>query len=147
MENSGINNNELLVTLTADIVAAHVTNNQVEIADVPSLVSSVHEALARLGQDQRVADERPEPAVSVRASVKKDHMTCLDCGRKMKMLKRHLRAEHSLSPDEYRKRWDLPADYPMAAPGYADARRDIAHRAGLGRRPSKKSGSVKTTKL
>ena len=146
MENSGINNNELLVTLTADIVAAHATNNRVEVADVPRLVARVHEALVQLGQDEQVANERPEPAVSVRASVKKDHMTCLDCGRKMKMLKRHLRAEHGLSPEEYRKRWDLPLDYPMAAPGYAEARRDIAYKAGLGRRSGKQSGSKKTTK-
>ena len=144
MENSGINNNELLVTLTADIVAAYATNNRVEVADVPRLVASVHEALARLGQDERVADERPEPAVSVRASVKRDQITCLDCGKKMKILKRHLQAEHGVSPDEYRKRWDLPADYPMAAPGYVEARRDIANKAGLGRRSDKQSGSRKT---
>ncbi len=135
--------NETLITLTSDIVAAHVSNNNVEVADVPTLISNVYSALSGLGEPVETEEERPEPAVSVRSSVKKDHLVCLDCGKKMKMLKRHLSTEHEMSPEEYRQRWDLSSDYPMVAPAYAETRRDLAHKIGLGRKPGQKRGRRK----
>ena len=134
---------ETLITLTSDIVAAHVSNNSVEVADVPNLITSVYGALSGLGQEQEAAEVIPDPAVSVRASVKKDHIVCLDCGKKMKMLKRHLMTEHNLTIDEYRARWNLGADYPMVAPDYAETRRDLAKKIGLGRKPGQKRGRKK----
>lgn len=129
---------ETLITLTSDIVAAHVSNNSVTVDDVPALISNVYSALSGLGGNGTNEEERPDPAVSVRASVKKDHIICLDCGKKMKMLKRHLSTEHDMSPEDYRQRWDLPSDYPMVAPDYADTRRDLAKKIGLGRKPGEK---------
>jgi predicted transcriptional regulator len=134
---------ETLITLTSDIVAAHVSNNNVEVDSVPSLISNVFNALSSLGEDANPADTRPDPAVSIRASVKKDHIICLDCGKKMKMLKRHLSTEHQLTPEEYRSRWDLGSDYPLVAPNYADTRRDLAKKIGLGRKPGQKRGRRK----
>ena len=134
---------ETLITLTSDIVAAHVSNNGVAVEDVPALISNVYAALAALDGTSVAEVARPDPAVSVRASVKKDHIVCLDCGKKMKMLKRHLSTEHDMTPDEYRQRWDLPGDYPMVAPDYADTRRDLAKKIGLGRKPGQKRGRKK----
>ena len=134
---------ETLITLTSDIVAAHVSNNSVSVDEVPTLISNVYSALSGLGGTGSTEDVRPDPAVSVRASVKKDHIVCLDCGKKMKMLKRHLNTEHDMTPDEYRARWDLPSDYPMVAPDYADTRRDLAKKIGLGRKPGQKRGRKK----
>lgn len=124
--------NETLVTLTADIVAAHVANNNVAVEDVQTLITNVHGALAGLGVPEET-EERAEPAVSVRSSIKPDHIVCLEDGKKMKMLKRHLMTDHNMTPDEYRKRWNLPRDYPMVAPEYAARRRDLAVQIGLGR--------------
>lgn len=107
--------NETLLTLAADIVSAHVSNNTVSCDDLPRLIQSVYGSLQGLGQEAP-AEHKPEPAVSVRASLKSDTLTCLDCGTKMKMLKRHLATDHGLSPAEYRARWGLNADYPMVAP-------------------------------
>ena len=129
---------ETLITLTSDIVAAHVSNNSVGVEDVPALIRNVHEALAGLGDAASAQEARPEPAVSVRASVKKEHIVCLEDGKKMKMLKRHLMTEHGMTPEEYRQRWDLPSDYPMVAPAYAETRRDLAKKIGLGRKPGQK---------
>lgn len=134
---------ETLITLTSDIVAAHVSNNAVEVDAVPSLITNVFNALSTLGEDASAAEVRPEPVVSIRASVKKDHIICLDCGKKMKMLKRHLSTEHQLTPEEYRARWDLGADYPLVAPNYADTRRVLAKKIGLGRKPGQKRGRRK----
>ena len=136
---------ETLITLTSDIVAAHVSNNSVAVDDVPTLISNVYSALSGLGGSGSVEETRPDPAVSVRASVKKDHIICLDCGKKMKMLKRHLSTEHDMSPEEYRQRWELPSDYPMVAPDYADTRRDLAKKIGLGRKPGQKRGRKKAS--
>ena len=143
MEEFETDMNETLITLTSDIVAAHVSNNSVEVADVPTLISNVYSALSGLGETVEPEEERPDPAVSVRSSVKKDHIVCLDCGKKMKMLKRHLSTEHDMSPEDYRQRWDLPSDYPMVAPAYAETRRDLAHKIGLGRKPGQKRGRKK----
>lgn len=134
---------ETLITLTSDIVAAHVSNNNVEVADVPALITTVYQALSGLGGEPVTEEARPEPAVSVRSSVKKDHLVCLEDGKKMKMLKRHLMTEHGMTPDEYRQRWGLGADYPMVAPDYAETRRDLAKKIGLGRKPGQKRGRRK----
>ena len=136
---------EMLITLTSDIVAAHVSNNNVAVEDVPTLITTVYGALAGLGGTPQVEEARPEPAVSVRASVKRDHLVCLEDGKKMKMLKRHLMTEHGMTPDDYRQRWGLAADYPMVAPDYAETRRDLAVKIGLGRKPGQKRGRKKKT--
>lgn len=133
---------EMLVTLTADIVSAHVSNNDVDVSDVPMLIASVHGALAGIGNDNQV-EEAPEPAVSIRSSIKHDHIVCLEDGKKMKMLKRHLMTDHGMTPDEYRARWGLGADYPMVAPDYAETRRVLAKKIGLGRKPGQKRGRNK----
>ena len=131
---------ETLITLTSDIVAAHVSNNNVGVEDVPSLITNVFAALSSLGGAMPAKEERPEPAVSVRSSVKKDHIVCLDCGKKMKMLKRHLSTEHGMTPEQYKARWDLGPDYPLVAPDYADTRRKLAKQIGLGKMPGQKRG-------
>ncbi len=127
--------NETLLDHVADIVSAHVSNNPVATSDLPSLIQSVHAALAALGQVSEPVEEKRAPAVSIRTSVKPDAVTCLECGAKMKMLKRHLGTEHSLTPAEYRARWNLAPDYPMVAPDYAAKRKELAVRIGLGRKP------------
>ena len=145
MEEIGTDMSETLITLTSDIVAAHVSNNNVDVADVPSLITTVYSALAGLGQKAAAPEVRPDPAVPIRSSVKKDHIVCLDCGKKMKMLKRHLSTEHGLTVDEYRARWGLGGDYPVVAPDYAETRRDLAKKIGLGRQPGQKRGRKKKT--
>ena len=122
---------EMLVTLTADIVAAHVSNNSVAISDVPLVIRSVHDALSGLGGAVE-PDVKQEPAVSIRASIKHDHIVCLEDGKKMKMLRRHLATDHGMTPDDYRAKWNLPKDYPMTAPAYAEKRRALAKEIGLG---------------
>ena len=131
---------ETLITLTSDIVAAHVSNNSVGVDDLSSLITSVYGALSGLGQDAVVPEKAPEPAVSVRSSVKPDHIVCLEDGKKLKMLKRHLMTHYNLTPEQYRARWNLPADYPMVAPNYAEKRRELAKKIGLGRKPGVKRG-------
>lgn len=126
---------ETLITLTSDIVAAHVSNNDVSVDDVPALITNVFGALSGLGEHAEPTEERPEPAVSVRASVKPDYIVCLEDGKKLKMLKRYLRTNYDMTPEEYRARWNLPSDYPMVAPNYAEKRRDLAKKIGLGRKP------------
>jgi len=130
---------ETLITLTSDIVAAHVSNNSLGVEDVPALIENVYGALAGLGAAAQV-EVKPEPAVSIRASIKNDHIVCLEDGKKMKMLKRHLMSDHGLTPAEYRARWALPADYPMVAPDYAEKRRTLAKKIGLGRMPGQRRG-------
>jgi predicted transcriptional regulator len=142
MENSAADTREMLITLTSDIVTAHVANNDVSVADVPALISNIYNALAGLGAEV-VEVARPEPAVSLRASVKNDHLVCLECGKKMKMLKRHLMTDHGMTPDDYRERWNLSGDYPMVAPDYAEKRRELAKKIGLGRKPGQRRGRRK----
>jgi predicted transcriptional regulator len=136
-------NNEMLITLTADIVAAHVSNNSVAVSDLPLLIGNVHTALSGLsgGTAPVVA---PEPAVPIRTSVKKDYIVCLEDGKKLKMLKRHLMTHYGMTPDDYRAKWGLPGDYPMVAPAYAETRRTLAKAIGLGRSPN--SGRKKKVK-
>lgn len=126
---------ETLINLTADIVSAHVGNNSVAVGDVPTLISNVYRALAGLDKPAPVEQAAPEPAVSVRTSVKHEYIVCLEDGKKLKMLKRHLATRYNLTPDQYRARWSLPADYPMVAPAYAEKRRELAKKIGLGRKP------------
>jgi predicted transcriptional regulator len=123
---------ETLVTLTADIVAAHVSNNSVAVSDLPLLIQNVHGALAGLGTPAQEPEVPQQPAVSIRASIKPDYIVCLEDGKKLKMLKRHLMTHYQMTPEEYRAKWKLPADYPMVAPKYAEQRRSLAKKIGLG---------------
>lgn len=131
MENA---DNEMLITLTADIVAAHVSNNSVAISDLPTLINNVHGALSGLSGGI-AAPTVLEPAVPIRNSIKKDYIVCLEDGKKLKMLKRHLMTSYGMTPDDYRTKWGLAADYPMVAPAYAETRRILAKAIGLGRAP------------
>lgn len=131
---------ETLITLTSDIVAAHVSNNSVSVSDLPTLITNVYSALSGLDQPVVIEEVAPEPAVSIRASVKNDHIVCLEDGKKLKMLKRHLATRYNMTPEQYRARWNLPADYPMVAPAYAEKRRELAKKIGLGRKPAPKRG-------
>jgi predicted transcriptional regulator len=121
-----------IIELTADIVSAHVANNNVATAELPELIRSVFAALSKTNEPLVETAARPEPAVSVRSSVKPDYIVCLEDGAKLKMLKRYLRTNFNMTPEEYRAKWDLPRDYPMVAPNYAEQRRTLAHKIGLG---------------
>ena len=134
---------ETLITLTADIVSAHVSNNSVSVNDLPNLIQNVHGALTGLGVEVEAPEIKPEPAVSVRSSVKPDYIVCLEDGKKLKMLKRHLMTHYQMSPEEYRSKWGLPADYPMVAPNYAEQRRSLAKKIGLGTKRSRETAARK----
>ena len=123
---------ETLIMLTAEIVAAHVSNNSVAVSDLPVLIANVHGALTGLGGPAPVEAIKQEPAVSVRSSIKPDFIVCLEDGKKLKMLKRHLMTHYQMTPEQYRAKWNLPADYPMVAPNYAEQRRTLAKKIGLG---------------
>ncbi len=123
---------DLMLTLTADIVAAHVSNNSVAVSDLPLLIANVHGALSSFGSPASAPEIRAEPKVSIRSSIKPDYIVCLEDGKQMKMLKRHLRTDHDMTPDQYRQKWGLNSDYPMVAPNYAEMRRTLAKSIGLG---------------
>ena len=123
---------ETLITLTADIVSAHVSNNSVAVNDLPVLIANVHNALRGLGEGMEEAAPKQEPKVSIRSSIKPDYIVCLEDGKKLKMLKRHLSSHYNMSPDQYRQKWGLNSDYPMVAPNYAEQRRTLAKKIGLG---------------
>jgi len=127
-------NTETLLGLTADIVASHVANNNVATNDLPSLISNVYSALSGLNSAAPSKQPEQEPAVSIRSSIKPDYLVCLEDGKKLKMLKRHLMTHYQMTPSDYRAKWKLPADYPMVAPNYAAQRRKLAHDIGLGRK-------------
>ena len=132
MDNELVQN---LSELTADIVSAYVSKNNIRPEDLPALISEVHSALAKApGGGPEPTPQPQEPAVSVRGSVKPDYIICLEDGKKFKSLKRHLRNEHNMSPDEYRAKWGLKKDYPMVAPAYSEARSNLAKTMGLGRK-------------
>jgi len=124
---------ELLVELTADVVAAYVSNNVVQTGDLPDLIANVHAALGTTAQGE---SSKPEviakPAVNVRKSIQHNELVCLECGKKFKSLKRHLMTYHNLTPEAYRAKWDLPANYPMVAPAYAEKRSQLAKKMKLG---------------
>jgi predicted transcriptional regulator len=127
-----IEHNDLLA-LTADIVSSHVANNSVAVNDLPALIQNVYGTLSGLGGKAAAAPApKAEPAVPIRQSIKPDYIVCLEDGKKLKMLKRHLMTAYGMTPDEYRAKWGLPADYPMVAPNYAEARRQLAKDIGLG---------------
>jgi predicted transcriptional regulator len=126
-----------LLGLTAEIVAAHVGNNSVAVGDLPNLINEVYRTLASVG-NAPAAPERPQPAVAVKKSVHPDYIICLEDGKKLKMLKRHLKTAYNMTPEEYRDRWGLPADYPMVAPNYAAHRSTLAKKIGLGTKPRKR---------
>lgn len=125
---------EELLRLGAEIVAAYVSRNSVSTDAVPEIIRSVHQTLETIVRGQPApAEERPKPAVPIGKSVQHDYIVCLEDGKKLKMLKRYLRSRYNMSPDEYRRRWGLPPDYPMVAPAYAARRSDFAKKIGLGR--------------
>ena len=136
-------NRDMLITLTSDIVAAHVGNNDVAVDQVSTLIANVHEALSGLAAEPAAREEPLKPAVPIRASVRPDYVTCLECGKKLTLLKRHLMTDHGLTPDEYRQRWNLAADHPLVAPNYAMQRRDLAVKIGLGH-TGRPNGNSKT---
>ncbi len=120
--------------LTRDIISVFVSNNAISPADLPGLITAVHATLQQLSEPQAPAPvARPTPAVPIRKSITPDHLVCLEDGKTFKSLKRHLRSKYNLTPEEYRARWNLPADYPMVAPNYANARSQLAKAMGLGK--------------
>jgi predicted transcriptional regulator len=123
-----------LLTLTTEIVAAHVSNNTVSVSDLPQLINQVYNSLANIGNLPAAPVERPQPAVPIKKSVQQDYIVCLEDGKKLKMLKRHLKTAYNMTPEAYRERWGLPADYPMVAPNYARQRSRLAKEIGLGTR-------------
>ena len=128
------NGANLLIELTAEIVAAYVSNNSVAANDLPNVISQVHAALGGTTTPVEEIMEKQKPAVTVRRSIQNDHLICLEDGQKYKSLKRHLMTHHGLTPEQYRERWELPADYPMVAPAYAEARSKLAKEMGLGQK-------------
>jgi predicted transcriptional regulator len=123
-----------LAEITVEIVSAYVAHNQVAASDLPKVISTVAGELRTLAREpQAPMPSKPEPAVPVRRSVRPDHLVCLICGKKQKLLKRHLAVEHELTPNQYRETFGLKSDYPMAAPNYAQQRRELALKIGLGR--------------
>ncbi|MER9300279.1 MucR family transcriptional regulator [Mesorhizobium sp. M0621] len=139
------NNTDVLIELTADVISAYVSNNPVPVGELPALIGQVHAALK--GTVGNVSAEMPEalkPAVPIRKSVTPDYIISLEDGKKFKSLKRHLSTHHGLTPDEYRAKWGLPADYPMVAPNYAAARSALAKTMGLGRKPKEPEPAAPT---
>ena len=126
-----------LLALTTEIVAAHVSNNTVAVGDLAQLINQVYQSLANIGSVPAAPVTRPQPAVSVKKSIQPDYLVCLEDGKKLKMLKRHLKTAYNMSPEAYRERWSLPPDYPMVAPNYAQIRSTLAKQIGLGRKAAK----------
>ena len=126
-------NRSELLELTSEIVAAHVSNNTLAVNDLPQLIKDVYFTLANVDENQGFP-ERLNPPVSIKKSVTPDFIVCLEDGKKLKMLKRHLKTANNMTPEEYRQRWSLPLDYPMVAPNYAKHRSDLAKEIGLGRK-------------
>ncbi len=123
-----------LLTLTTEIVAAHVSNNTVAVNDLPQLINQIYPSLANIGTAPAAPAARPQPAISVKKSIQPDYIVCLEDGKKLKMLKRHLKTAYNMTPESYRERWGLSSDYPMVAPNYARQRSRLAKEIGLGTR-------------
>ena len=137
------NDPNMLLGLTAQIVSAHVAHNTVSAESLPGLIQQVHLAMSRLGGPApEPVPEKPVPAVPIKRSVFPDYIVCLEDGKKLKMLRRHLQSAYGMSPEQYRSRWGLPTDYPMVAPAYAAKRSSLAKQIGLGRKPEEKSGTT-----
>lgn len=135
-----------LTEITADIVAAHVSNNSVAVSDLPNLIQRVYEALSSLGGGAAETKVEKNPVVSVRASIKPDYIVCMECGKKQKTLKRHLMSAHGTTPNQYRRDYGLPETYPMTAPNYSEQRREMAQKSGLGQKAGYKRSPRKTRK-
>ncbi|MCB5176326.1 MULTISPECIES: MucR family transcriptional regulator [Microvirga] len=130
------------IELAADIVSAYVSNNSVPSGELPNLINDIHSALLRVGGGAiEVPAEAPKPAVPVKKSVTPDYIVCLEDGKKFKSLKRHLRTQYNMTPEQYREKWGLPVDYPMVAPNYAKARSELAKEMGLGQQRRKRRSS------
>ncbi|WP_353216272.1 MucR family transcriptional regulator [Sandarakinorhabdus sp.] len=143
-----LNSHTELLALTADIVASHFANNTVTPADVPGVIESVYATLSRLGTAVAPPPPKQEPFVAIRSSIKPDFIVCLEDGKKLKMLKRHLMTRYGMTPDDYRTKWGLSADYPMVAPNYAEQRRTLAKSIGLGtKRTAKPRGRPRKNPL
>lgn len=127
-----------ILRMTSDVVAAYLQNNPLPTAELPSVIQTIHGSLAALNNGSESRSEPQKPAVSIRRSVTPDYIVCLEDGKKLKMLKRHLKTRYNMSPDEYRERWGLPADYPMVAPRYAQQRSELAKKIGLGTKRRKR---------
>lgn len=135
-----LSQNELLA-LTTEIVASHVSNNTVAVSDLPEVIQKVYVSLNTLSPNPEPQQpERPQPAVAIKKSVTPEYIVCLEDGKKLKMLKRHLKTRYDMTPEDYRKRWGLPEDYPMVAPSYAQQRSDLAKKIGLGTKRSSGRG-------
>ncbi len=134
MTESDMQSNKELLEYTTEIVAAHVSNNTVAVPDLPDLINQVYRTLSSVESSSAAMQERPEPAVPIKKSITNDYIICLEDGKKLKMLKRHLKTAYNMTPEEYRDRWGLPSDYPMVAPSYAAQRSDLAKKIGLGTR-------------
>ena len=132
-------NRSELLELTSEIVAAHVSNNTLAVNDLPQLIQDVYSTLASVGERESFT-ERPLTAISIKKSVTPEFIICLEDGKKLKMLKRHLKTAYNMTPDEYRQRWSLPRDYPMVAPNYAKQRSELAKEIGLGKKTTRGLG-------
>ena len=130
---SGGDHTTSFIELTANVVSAYVSNNPVPAADIPTLINQIHSALMQVSAGRAdVAAEPLRPAVSIKKSITPDHLVCLEDGKKFKSLRRHLRSQYNMTPEQYREKWGLPPDYPMVAPNYAAARSQLAKQMGLG---------------
>jgi len=129
--------NEDLLAFTTEIVSSHVSNNTLSAEDLPALIKNVYKALASVNAEEQPVEKKLCPAVAIEKSVFPDYIVCLEDGKKLKMLKRHLKTAYNMTPDEYRARWNLPADYPLVAPNYAERRSEWARKIGLGNRRKK----------
>ncbi|GAB1581374.1 MULTISPECIES: MucR family transcriptional regulator [Phyllobacteriaceae] len=143
MEHLDVNDSaeDVLLGLTAEVVAAYVSNNSIRAGELPSLIAEVHAAFGRVGVREEAAPviEKPKPAVNPKRSVSDDYIICLEDGKKFKSLKRHLMTHYNMTPEQYREKWDLDPSYPMVAPNYAAARSQLAKKMGLGRKRGKRS--------
>tara|TARA_R110002072_G_scaffold14107_30_gene58899 strand:+ start:1898 stop:2344 length:447 start_codon:yes stop_codon:yes gene_type:complete len=144
-ENENQSNTSETMQMAVNIVSAYVGNNSISATQVPEVINSVYASLLAISENGGAPMEDLKPAVPVRRSITPDYLICLEDGKKLKMLKRHLRAMYGLSPEEYRLKWGLPADYPMVAPNYAKQRSNFAKQIGLGRKKGEKVGSRKKT--
>ncbi|MBE0530160.1 MAG: MucR family transcriptional regulator [Rhodospirillales bacterium] len=138
-ESSELVSRDEILRMAVDVVAAYLSNNQLPAGQIPEVISTVFRSLSSLdGTSAEVVQEPMKPAVPIRRSVTPDYLVCLEDGKKLKMLKRHLRTTYNMTPEEYRAKWNLPPDYPMVAPNYAKQRSDFAKQIGLGRKPGEK---------
>ena len=144
-ENKNQSNTSEMMRMAVEIVSAYVSNNSVSTTQVPEVINTVYASLTAIGEAENAPAEKLNPAVPIRRSITPDYLVCLEDGKKLKMLKRHLRAVYGLTPEEYRSKWGLPADYPMVAPNYAIQRSNFAKQIGLGRKKGEKVGSRKKT--